>query len=83
MLYKFCEMTISWQNVEQMNNYPLEIVHTHIFLDVFQDLSLSLSDYVMKWETAVQENTYSVRERKGSFHTFVSFFFRCNIYLHD
>lgn len=39
-------MTISWQNVEQMNNYPLENVHTHIALEAFQDLSFS--DYVMK-----------------------------------
>lgn len=53
-------MTISWQNVEQMDNHPLENVHTHIVLEAFQDLSLS--DYVMKWEK-VQD---SVREKKST-----------------
>lgn len=79
MLYKFCKITISWQNVEQMNNYPLENVHAHCSWGLSRPFTFLLCDEMENSSAG----KYSVRERKTSLHIFVPFFFKCNIYLHD
>lgn len=42
-------MAVSWQNDEQMHNYPFEDAYKHIFPEATQDLSQSY--YAMKWES--------------------------------